>query len=86
MWSEQKRRYTRCRLHGGLSTGAKTPEGRERAQRANYKHGDRTKESIAFYKAVRLFLQESRREFVSLLDQWREAQREIGLPPKGEGD
>ncbi len=29
----------RCRLHGGKSTGAKTKEGKQRRNRANYKHG-----------------------------------------------
>jgi hypothetical protein len=29
----------RCRLHGGMSTGPKTPEGRERIRRAHWKHG-----------------------------------------------
>jgi hypothetical protein len=29
----------RCRLHGGLSTGAKTAEGLERIRKAVTKHG-----------------------------------------------
>ena len=29
----------RCRMHGGKSTGPRTPEGRERSRRANWKHG-----------------------------------------------
>ncbi len=29
----------RCRLHGGLSTGPKTPEGLERSRKARWKHG-----------------------------------------------
>src|SRR5215204_6950874 len=29
----------RCRVHGGLSTGPRTPEGLERSRRANWKHG-----------------------------------------------
>lgn len=29
----------RCRLHGGLSTGPKTPAGLERSRRARWKHG-----------------------------------------------
>lgn len=31
--------HTRCRLHGGASTGPKTPEGLQRSQRARWKHG-----------------------------------------------
>ncbi|NCF34380.1 MAG: hypothetical protein GWP50_12545 [Proteobacteria bacterium] len=29
----------RCRLHGGMSTGPRTEEGRARIASANYKHG-----------------------------------------------
>src|SRR5215203_1815556 len=29
----------RCRVHGGLSTGPRTPEGLERSRRSNWKHG-----------------------------------------------
>jgi hypothetical protein len=29
----------RCKLHGGKSTGPRTPEGLERSRRANWKHG-----------------------------------------------
>jgi len=29
----------RCRVHGGKSTGPRTPEGLERSRRANWKHG-----------------------------------------------
>ncbi len=29
----------RCRMHGGCSTGPRTPEGLERSRRANWKHG-----------------------------------------------
>lgn len=29
----------RCRFHGGKSAGPRTPEGRERAHKANLKHG-----------------------------------------------
>jgi hypothetical protein len=35
----------RCRLHGGLSTGPKTPEGRHRIRLALLKHGRYTKEA-----------------------------------------
>jgi hypothetical protein len=34
----------RCRMHGGLSTGARTAEGQERIRKANTTHGLRTKE------------------------------------------
>jgi hypothetical protein len=29
----------RCRVHGGLSTGPRTPQRLERSRRANWKHG-----------------------------------------------
>jgi hypothetical protein len=36
----------RCRLHGGLSTGARTPEGLQRISEVNLKHGRQTKEKL----------------------------------------
>lgn len=39
IWSTRSHRYTRCRNHGGLSTGPKTPEGIERIRQAVTKHG-----------------------------------------------
>ena len=33
----------RCRLHGGLSTGPKTPEGKARIAAAHWKHGRRSR-------------------------------------------
>ena len=35
------------RLHGGLSTGARTPEGLQRISEANIKHGRQTKDKLA---------------------------------------
>src|SRR5215207_1589781 len=29
----------RCRVHGGLSTGPRTPEGLERSRKSDWKHG-----------------------------------------------
>ena len=37
----------RCALHGGTSTGARTPEGLQRISEANLKHGRQTKEKLA---------------------------------------
>jgi hypothetical protein len=39
-------RNGRCRLHGGLSTGPKTPEGRNRIRLALLKHGRYTKAAM----------------------------------------
>jgi hypothetical protein len=36
---------TRCRFHGGASTGPKTPEGRQRCAEANRKHGNETRKA-----------------------------------------
>ena len=36
----------RCRLHGGLSTGARTLEGLQRISEANLKHGRQTKDKL----------------------------------------
>jgi hypothetical protein len=37
---------TRCRLHGGLSTGPRTAEGKARIATAHWKHGRRSKALI----------------------------------------
>ena len=37
----------RCRMHGGPSTGPRTPEGRERSRKANWKHGRYSREYLA---------------------------------------
>ena len=39
MWSDRTGRYTRCRLHGGKSTGPRTLAGLERSRKANWKTG-----------------------------------------------
>jgi hypothetical protein len=54
----------RCRMHGGLSTGPRTPEGLKRSQRANWKHG-------AYSRETRATLAQSRRlwrELCALLE------------------
>ena len=43
---------TRCKLHGGLSTGPKTPEGKARVAEANTKHGRRSSAHVARVKAI----------------------------------
>jgi hypothetical protein len=37
----------RCRMHGGKSTGPRTPEGLERSRKANWRHGLYSAEAIA---------------------------------------
>jgi hypothetical protein len=43
----------RCRVHGGMSTGPRTPEGLERSRRANWKHGYYSREAKADRLRVR---------------------------------
>lgn len=50
----------RCRLHGGLSTGPKTPEGIERIRRAVTKHGRYSQTAKAERLYVRMLLKECR--------------------------
>jgi len=60
----------RCRLHGGLSTGPKTPEGLARSRRGNWKHGEYSQESKAdlrdINKGLGLVLHPERLESLSL--------------------
>jgi hypothetical protein len=37
----------RCRMHGGPSTGPRTPEGKERTRLVNWKHGRYSAAAIA---------------------------------------
>jgi len=46
----------RCRLHGGLSTGPRTPAGLARSRRVRWKHGARSAQ-------VRILLREARLQF-----------------------
>ena len=43
---------TRCKLHGGLSTGPRTPEGKARATAAHTKHGRRSRAHVEKVKAI----------------------------------
>lgn len=52
----------RCRLHGGLSTGPKTKEGKLKAAQANLKHGAYTNEAIQERKIMRELMKEWRAE------------------------
>ena len=50
----------RCRMHGGKSTGARTPEGLERSRKANFKHGLYSAEVIEECRLMRQLLRDSR--------------------------
>ena len=43
---------TRCKLHGGRSTGARTEEGKARSIEAHRKHGGRSREHVEKIKAI----------------------------------
>ena len=48
----------RCRLHGGHSTGARTPEGIERIRLANTKHGLYSAEVMALRQGARQIIRD----------------------------
>lgn len=52
----------RCHLHGGKSTGSKTPEGKLLQKMASWKHGMRSKEAIAEAKVIRQMMRTYRKE------------------------
>ena len=69
----------RCRLHGGLSTGPKTAEGRARIAAAHFKHGKRSKAFTAAQRARNAKGRAIQRELKSI-----EAQMVLdGLLPRG---
>jgi hypothetical protein len=51
------REKRRCRMHGGKSTGPRTPDGRRRSQRARWRHGGY---SAAERERIRQFNTEAR--------------------------
>jgi hypothetical protein len=50
----------RCRMHGGASTGPRTPEGLARSRRANWKHGRYSAKAKADLQTVRRLVKASR--------------------------
>ncbi len=46
----------RCRMHGGPSTGPRTPEGKERSRMASWKHGRFAQAALAARRQARLTL------------------------------
>jgi hypothetical protein len=48
----------RCRMHGGKSTGPRTPEGLERSKMANWKHGEYSQEAKNEARYLRKLLKE----------------------------
>ena len=58
MWSKRTGRYTKCRLHGGASTGPKTAAGLEKCRRTNRKHGQYSAAAIAERRKLRAEIRE----------------------------
>jgi hypothetical protein len=56
----------RCRLHGGLSTGPRTAEGRARIAAAQFKHGRyinwraRREKEKAYFRQIRMVMAQAR--------------------------
>jgi hypothetical protein len=46
----------RCRMHGGPSTGPRTPEGKARCAAANWKHGRKSRAVIQQRREARATL------------------------------
>jgi hypothetical protein len=57
----------RCRMHGGKSTGPKTPAGLERSRQANWKHGHYSATAKAERYLFRQLLRESRNFLADIL-------------------
>jgi hypothetical protein len=49
----------RCRMHGGMSTGPRTPEGLARSRRARWKHGLYSAAAEAERKRTRQLIRDS---------------------------
>jgi hypothetical protein len=76
----------RCRMHGGLSTGPRTPEGLERSRRARWVHGRHSRDAIearrranweTVEQAMARFQRESRRADRMMAKQSRALTREL---------
>jgi len=46
----------RCRMHGGPSTGPRTPEGMERSRMASWKHGRYSAEAVQRRREARAII------------------------------
>lgn len=51
----------RCRMHGGASTGPRTPEGLQRSRRSNWKHGGFSVSAKKEAEQVRALMHEIRK-------------------------
>lgn len=60
--------YGRCRMHGGASTGPRTPEGRERCRQARLTHGLYCRAAVEARRADRAALRELLQGLGELMD------------------
>ena len=56
-------------MHGGTSTGPRTPEGLERCRQANWKHGRYSATAIDRGRKVREMLHQMRIDHLQLLEE-----------------
>ena len=63
---------SRCRLHGGKSTGPRTAAGLARIRAANTRHGRWSQESIALDRAIRQFQAQGRASAESFPPEFRD--------------
>src|ERR1035438_1829524 len=68
----------RCRMHGGTSTGPRTPQGLERCRSANWKHGRYSATAIEQNREVRKMLRQMREDHLRLLEEMR-SEEQLGL-------
>ena len=68
--------HGRCRLHGGKSTGPRTPAGLARCRVANWKHGRYCKEALAERRQVRELLPRSDERMACLFGAMASAEEE----------
>lgn len=61
----------RCRLHGGLSTGPRTAEGRARVRAAVTRHGRYSRETIALEQAIREHRQDLQEAALASRSKWQ---------------
>jgi hypothetical protein len=59
----------RCRMHGGLSTGARTAAGRERCRMANFRHGRFTMEAKEKRRQLRQLVRQATTEVKAIRKQ-----------------
>ena len=69
-----------CRLHRGLSTGARTQQGLQRISEANLKHGRQTKDKLAAQR----YAAKVRRRVMGELKRIEQQIVDAGLMPDGD--